>query len=416
MDENKTIQNDYEEINLFDYAVVILKHKEFIVKTTLGAMVIAGVFSLFITPTYQAETKILPPQNASSSMSSLMASQMGIPASVLGVKTTNDLYLALLKTHNVSDYVIDRFNLMMVYRKTSREATRQALNASLVVGDDKKSGIIIIGFQSRNPQQAADIANAYVEGLQKLNNNLAVTEAGQRRLFFEEQLKNAKESLIKSEEDLKYFQQRTGTIKIDDEAKAVIGTVAEMRAKISAKEVQLRVMRGYATPENPDLQRLQDETTALKDQLRQMESKDRSGDDSVSTVGKMSSLGTEYIRRTREFRYNEALYEILMKQFEAAKLDESKDAALLQIVEKAEAPEKRIKPQRKDMVVKTGALFFVLSLMFVFFRGALDGFISDPLNRTTVVNIKACLDFTQLKKDLRLDYLASKGRNFFSKR
>jgi len=415
MEENKPQQQE-DEINLLEYVILILKRKEFIIKTTLAAMVLAAVISLVIPPTYLAETKILPPQSGNSSMASLMASQMagmGIPVSALGVKTTNDLYMSLLKTKPVADYVIDKFDLMR--KAKSREKARKVLADNLVVRDEKKSGIIIVGFQHRKPKQAADIANAYVEGLQDLNNKLAVTEAGQRRLFFEEQLKNAKENLIKSEENLKYFQQRTGTIKIDDEAKAVIGTVAEMRAKISAKEVQLRVMKSYATQENPDLQRLQDETFALKEELRKMESKNRPGDDSVPTVGKMSSLGTEYIRRMREFRYNEALYEILIKQFEAAKLDESKDAALLQIVEKAEAPEKRIKPQRRKIIVNTGALVLILSLVFVFLSSYSVEFYSNPVRRMEIARLKELCDLTRLVKELRLDFLLNSAKAVIKK-
>jgi len=415
MEENKS-QLQEDEINLLDYLIIILKHKEFIIKTTLVAMVVVAVISLFIPPTYLAETKILPPQGGNSSMSSIMASQMGISASVLGVKSTNDLYMALVKTRGVADYVIDKHDLMSEYKNKSREGTRRILAANLVVQDDKKSGLITIGFQYQKPGKAAEIANAYIEGLQSINNSLAVTEAGQRRLFFEEQLKNAKENLIKSEENLKYFQQRTGTIKIDDEAKAVISTVAEMRANISAKEVQLRVMRSYATTENPDLQRLQDETLALKEELRKMESKNRPGDDSVPTVGKMSSLGTEYIRRMREYRYNEALYEILMKQLEAAKLDESKDAALVQIVERAEAPEDRIKPQRRKMVSNTGIIVLILSVISVFLASYYRGLVSNPASKAEIDRVKESLDFSQLIKDFRLDVAAQKVRQLIKKR
>lgn len=404
MEENKP-QPQEDEINLLEYVIVILKHKEFIIKTTLAAMLIAAVVSLLIPPTYLAETKILPPQSGNSSMASLMASQMGFPAAALGIKTTNDLYTALLKTNGVADYVIDKHDLMRKYKTKSRGDTRQVMADSLLVSDDKRSGLITVGFQHRKPQYAADIANAYVEGLQDFNNHLAITEAGQRRLFFEEQLKNAKENLIKSEENLKHFQQRTGTIKIDDEAKAVIGTVAEMRAKISAKEVQLRVMKSYATMENPDLQRLQDETLALKEELRKMESNNRIEDDSVPTVGKMSSLGTEYIRRMREFRYNESLYEILIKQFEGAKLDESKDAALVQIVEKAEAPEKKIKPKRRNIVVKTGLALFVFSLIVVIVMDHWNNVVLNPVNKYFVQNIRQLLSLNQLIAELKIDVL-----------
>lgn len=368
MQESKTKVTHTGEIFIMDYVNEFLRYKKFVFRVVIGVMVAVALVSLLIPSKYIAETKILPPQSGNSSMASLMATQMagmGLPAAGLGMKSSNDLYLALLKTRPVADYVIGNNDLLNAYKSKSKSKVRRFLAKNLIVRDDKKSGIISVGFRYSDPQKAAEIANAYVQGLQVLMNTLAVTEAGQRRLFFEEQLKAAKENLIKSEESLKYFQQRTGTIKIDDETKAVIGTVAEMRARISAKEVQLRVMRSYATPENPDLLRLQDENRALKEELRRMESNSRQEDDTVPTLGKMSSIGTEYIRRMREFKYNEALYDILMKQFEAARIDESRDAAIVQVVEQAEVPEDRSSPNVKSNTVKAGAIALFLILFLI---------------------------------------------------
>lgn len=408
------IQPEEADKNLLDYVLIVLNRKELIIKATLLGVCAAAVYSLFVPAVYIAETKILPPHGGNSSMSSLMVSQMGFSPAALGLKNTNELYISLFRTRGVIDYVIDKCGLVNIYRGKSKEKIRELTSAGLVVRDDKKSGIITLGFKYRNPQKAADIANAFVEGLQGFNNNLAVTEAGQRRLFFEEQLKSARENLIRSEESLKFFQQRTGTIKIDDEAKAVIGTVAEMRAKISAKEVQLRVMKSYATTENPDLQRLQAETLAFKEELKKMESRS-SPDDTVPTVGKMSNLGTEYIRRMREFRYNEALYEILMKQFEAAKLDESRDAALVQIIEKAEAPETRVAPQRRKMVLNAGIVSFLISIVFVLLAHFYTETVNSPENKAAIYRLEHALDFTQLANDLKLDSIVLKIKGFIDK-
>ncbi|MCK4936920.1 MAG: hypothetical protein KAR84_08715, partial [Elusimicrobiales bacterium] len=345
-------QPSNDEINLLDYLIVILKHKGVILKATFGAMIIAVIISLFLPSMYRAETKILPPQKASSSMS-IFASQMsgmGISPSMLGMKDANSLYVSLLKTKPVSDYVIKELDLLTKLEMESKEGARKILSGGLRIADDKRSGIMTISYEHRNPKLSADIANAFINGLRNLNNSLAVTEASQRRLFFEEQLKYAKNSLIESEEGLQSFQQKTGTIKIDDQAKAAIEETSLIRARISGKEVGLRVMKTYATSQNPDLQKLENEISALKEQLSKLESKNI-GDDSLFSTGKLSVLGAEYIRKMREFKYNEVLYEILMKQYGAAKLDEARDASIIQVVEKAEAPEKRFKPQRKKIVV-----------------------------------------------------------------
>jgi len=413
MQENKT-QSQEDTINILEYIVVVLKHKEFIIKTTLVAVFVAGIVSFLIPPTYLAETKILPPQTGNSSMASLMASQiagMGVSSSAFGMKSSNDLYVALLKTHKVSDYIIDKCDLFSVYKTQSRERLRQILLENLAVNDDRKSGILTIGFVHRVPSKAAEIANAYVGGLQNLNNSLAVTEAGQRRLFFEEQLKNAKEALVVSEDALKSFQQRTGTIKIDEETKAVAESVADMRAKISAKEVQLRVMRTYATSENPDFIRLQDEVQALRQELGKVESKATAGDVPGFTVGKLSSMGTEYLRRMREFKYRESLYEIFLKQYSAAKLDESRDAALIQIVEPAENPKSKFKPSKRKIVLNTLVFVFPFSIIWVFVSGYLCNLKAAMYTGRNKEIIDAHLDFSLLVKEFYIPQIVAKIKN-----
>lgn len=413
MKEPIHMQSD-ESINLFDYLVLLLKHKELIIKTTLAVMLVTAIVSFAIPPLYLAETKVLPPSSGSSSMASLMASQiagLGITSSSLGIKTATDLYVSLLRTRGVLDYVIDNQKLQEYYRGKSRNSIRSLLLNNLNVYAEDGSGILIVGFKHRDPQKAAELANAFVEGLQNLNNHLAVTEASQRRLFFEEQLKGAKETLIASEDALKSFQQRTGTIKIDDEAKAVINTVAEMRAKISAKEVQLRVMRTYATPENPDILRLQDETQALKEELRKAESRTRMDGDPVPNVGRISSLSTEYLRRMRDFKYNESLYEILLKQYEAAKMDESRDATIIQVVEKAEPPDSKVSPKRKELISRMGVAAFLVMVLFVLLRE----FINNLQRKSAgeFIRLKETLDFNALIRDLKLDLLFGKLESIY---
>lgn len=370
MPQNHLKQNDNnDDINLLDYLIVILKHKSFIIKATLGAMIIAAVISLVLPKTYRAETKILPPQKSGSSMSAFFASQMGsmgLSPSMIGMKGTNKLYVALLKTRPVLDYVAGKLNLEEYYGAGSGYKVRKILSSNLMVTDDRKSGIITVACADKNPGMSAKIANSFIEGLDNLNNRLAVTEAAQRRLFFEKQLEKAKESLIESEEDLQKFQQKTGTIKVDAEAEAAIEGTSKIKAEISAKEVELRVMRNYATEQNPDLQKLKEKISALKEQLRKFES--RSSDDAIFSTKKLSALGTQYLRKMREFKYNESLYEIMLKQYESARLDESRDASIIQVVEKAEAPEKRWKPRRKKIVLNTGLVVFFFSIMLVFVR------------------------------------------------
>ena len=398
--EERQIQQE-DEINLFDYLIVLLKRKRLIMGITFGAAIITAIISLIMPPIYRAETKILPPQQGSS-MATQFLSQLGSAAGLIGgavggavgIKTPNDLYIGLLKSRPVLDGVIDRFKLMELYKTKSRENARRGLADTLKARDDKKSGIITIGVEDKDPKRAADMANAFVEELKNMNKGLAVTEAGQRRLFFEEQLKDTKEALIKAEDSMEGFQERTGAIKIDEQAKAVIEGIANLRAQIAAKEVGLKVMRTYATPQNPDIQRAEEELRGMREQLGRLET--RSGGhnpDPLMPTGRIPGVGTEYIRKLREFKYQEALYEILLKQYEAARLDEARDAALIQVIEKAIPPEKRVKPKRKQMVMIAtfSGLFF--SVFAAFFMEYIEKLKSNPEDKVRLEAIKKNANF-----------------------
>lgn len=381
-----------EEINLLDLLIVLAKRKGLILGITFGAAIITAVVSLIMTPIYKAETKILPPQQGSSSMASQLVGQLGglagLAGGAIGLKTSNDLYIALLKSRPILDNIIDKFKLMELYKAKYREDARKTLGSALKAQDDKKSGIISIGVEDKDPKMAADIANTFVEELRDYNKKLALTEASQRRLFFEEQLKDAKEALIKSEEAMQGFQEKTGALKIDDQAKAVIEGIAQLRAQIAAKEIELRVMRSFATAQNPDLQRVEAELGGLKAEMAKLETRGGSGYDPLMPTGRMPQVGTDFIRRMRDLKYNETLYEIMAKQYEMAKLDEAKDAAIIQVIEKAIPPEKKIKPKRSQMVMIATVTGFFLSVFAAFFMEFLEKTKADPNTREGLERLK----------------------------
>ncbi|MBI4839009.1 MAG: chain length determinant family protein, partial [Nitrospirae bacterium] len=349
--------------------------------------------SLILPSKYMAETKILTPQQGSSSMASQFINQLGgagvFAGGALGVKTPNDLYTEMLKSRAVLDRVIDRFDLTNSYKTKSREDVRSMLvKEMLSAKDDKKSGIITIGVEDKNPQKAADLANAFVEELKNVSQGLAVTEAAGRRLFFEEQLKDAKEALIKSEESLRGFQERTGAVKMDEQAKAVIEGMAQLRAQIAAKEVELKVMRTYSTASNPDLQKTEEALKGLKAELGKLEARGGGKHDTFMPAGRMPEIGTEYTRKIRDFKFNETLYGLLTQQFEAAKLDEARDSAIIQVIDKAIPPERRFKPKRTQMVMVAGISGFVISVFIAFFMEFIEKSSENPETRQRFETIK----------------------------
>ncbi len=212
------------------------------------------------------------------------------------------------------------------------------------------------------------MANAFVEELKSLAGGLAISEAGQRRMFFEEQIRHTKESLSRAEEEVKGFQQRTGAFQIDAQAKAIIEGIANLRARIAAKEVEAKVLRSFATAQNPDLQRIEEEVRALRVELEKIESGKGRGFDPLMSSERVPAMGMEYLRKLRQLKYNETLYELLVKQYELAKLDEARDAVVIQVIDRAVPPERKSRPKRALIVLMTMATGFTLMLFIILLR------------------------------------------------
>ena len=209
------------------------------------------------------------------------------------------------------------------------------------------------------------MANAFVEELKSLAGGLAISEAGQRRMFFEDQIRQTKESLARAEEEIKGFQQRTGMFQVDAQARAIIEGIARLRAGIAVKEVEAKVLRSFATAQNPDLQRVEEEIRALRVELEKVETSKGSGFDPLMSSGRVPEMGTEYLRKLRQLKYNETLYELLSKQYELAKLDEARDAVVIQVIDRAVPPERKSRPKRALIVLLATVAMLFLSVFIV---------------------------------------------------
>src|SRR6266702_3591979 len=265
-----------------------------------------------------------------------------VAGGALGVRNPNDLYVGMLRSRTVADSLIARFELAKVYEQALQSGTRLALqgNTSIVSGRD---GIITVEVDDKDPKRAADIANAYVDELMKLSKVLAVTEASQRRLFFERQLEQAKDSLTTAEIAARQGLQKGGLAQVDAQGRSMIAVTARLRAEISVKEVQLGAMRTFAAEGNPELQRTQQELEALRRELSRVE-----GSSSVAAIGRgdaPGNRGLDNLGLLRDVKYYEFLYELLAKQYELAKIDEAKDATVVQVMDRAIEPDRKSKPR-----------------------------------------------------------------------
>ena len=318
------------EISLLDLWAVLIHRKRFIAGFTLLITAATAVTVFLWPPSFSAEAVILPPQQQSSSLSALASgalgglSSLGMAAS-LGLKNPGDLYIGILKSRTIADNIVNEFHLQQVYGTKLLSDTRKNLGRHTAISSGKDS-LITISVEDRDPQRAASLANAYVDQLYKQNSRLALTDAAERRLFFEQQLTQEKDALANAETALKTTQQSTGLIVPTGQAEALIRSAAQLRAEIASRQVELHSMQSYATDQNPQVQLLQREISAMQSQLGQLESK---GGGMEVPAGKLPEASLQYIRALRDLKYHETLYELLAKQYEAARIDEAKQAPLI---------------------------------------------------------------------------------------
>ena len=357
---------DDKEIDLKALLLALWDGRKPIIAFTLGVGLLALGVSLALPPVFTATATILPPQQQSSGLSAALGSLGALAGGGGGLKNPNELYVAMMKSQTVSDRLIERFDLKKRLQKESQSAARMALSASVTIAA-AKSGLIEISVDDKDPKFAAALANAFVDELKALNQRLAVTDAGKRRLFFEKQLHEVRTDLRNAENRLQQLQQETGLVVPEGQVGVIIKNVAELKAKIAAKEVELSAMRTFATDQNPDYVRAVQALTTMKQQLAGFEENSGGGGLSMG-AGNLPKNSLSYIRALREIKYNETLFELLAKQYEVAKVEESKDSSLIQVLDVATVPDHKSKPKRASIVLSGLFLGMFAGMVWVLFR------------------------------------------------
>jgi tyrosine-protein kinase Etk/Wzc len=386
-----------QEIDLLELALAFLKRKKFIFGGTLAFTIVAIVAFLVVSPMYEAYSILMPPQQSAASMSAQLMTAVGGTLGGLiggGTATTGELYVGLLKSPAILDPIIDEFDLMHRYNLDTRVETRKMLSEEILtaVVDAENGGIISVTVQDTDPQRAAAISNAFVTKLTKLFDRVSDSEAGRRRIFFEGELRKAHDALGNAEDQFRSFQEASGVIKMDDQSSALLQGIASLRAQIAAKEVQMQVMRTYATDSNPDLKKADEEVHALKEQLKKLEEKEKNhlGDTTITT-GQIPGLGTEYLRIIREFKFRQDLYELLIKQYEGARLDEARESGQVQVVSAATPPDRKAKPKMIWVLVLSLVPGFILFTLWGFAYEFLEKVRQNPKNETGLAQFRNLL-------------------------
>lgn len=371
------------ELSFLDALQLLADNVKTIILIPIMVGILVLIYSYTINPTFTASTKFLPPQQQQSSAASMLQSLGalgGLASAASGIKNPADQYVAFLKSQSLKDSLIDRFDLMKRYGTTSREITSKKLSENIQIINGK-DGFIIVEANDIDPSFAAHLANAHVDELGKLLTRIAVTEAQQRRFFFEKQLLKTKENLEQAELELKAVGINSNSIKADP--KATIEGLAKLSANITAQEIKIRTLRGYLSESSPDFKQALIELEAMRSQLLSARK--------TENLSKSEADPSNYAGRYRNYKYHETLFELFSRQYEIARVDESREGPLIQVLDIAKPPEFKSSPKKAEMTIKATLYVSFSLLIFIFLRHAFYNAYQMPLNKLKLKRIRLSL-------------------------
>lgn len=347
------VEDQDDEISLVEIIGIIKENIKFLIAFPLFCGVAALGGSFLIKPTFTAETTFLPPQQQQSAAAAMLqglGSLGGLAGAASGLKNPADQYVAFIKSRSVQDALVKRFELIDRYEAELHEDALRSLEKNVRISAGK-DGLIKIEADDTEPAFSAELANAHVEELRKLLSRLAVTEAQQRRAFYERQLEQSKAKLAQAQADLQGSGIQEGALRA--EPRMAAETYAKLKAEVTSAQVKIQAMRSYFSEQSPEFKLAQSNLQALSDQLKRTE------------AANQGSTDGGYFAKYREFKYQEVLFEMYAKQFELAKLDEAREGSIIQVVDVAQAPQRKSKP-KKALIALTATLaagFFALVLV-----------------------------------------------------
>jgi len=361
------------EINLLDVLIALGKEKLTVIGVTVLAAIAGVVISLITPPTYVARTSIMPAQQGggASALAGLsgLAGLAGLSGMSGSVKSSDQMYIAFMRSQSVQMALIYQLKLNERYRSKNLEEARRDLTNNVSITADKSSGLLLIDAEDGDAEFAAQLANQQVHELNVILTRLAVTEAQQRRLYFEQQIAKAQQNLPMLETRFKDAQRKSGV-----EVASLLSEYGSLPGQIAAKELQLQILSRFATLQSPEIKRLSTEISALRSQLSRYELAQAKGSDKANTTGNVkatSPFQQEASQAYTTLKIQESLLEGFVHQLEVAKVDEAKEGPPVQVLDIARAPEVRAKPKRTKLVIAYTVTGLVVGLVLAMLKALL---------------------------------------------
>ncbi len=364
--------------SFIDYVEVIVRWRKFILRNVLVVAIVAAAISMVLIHKYTVTTTILPPNPEQQSMLGLLS--VNVPSALSGLArigggmlpgltTPSDLYAAIMKSQRIRRTIVEKYNLKKEFKAKTEIDALNALDGITKIAVSPE-GIISVSVTYKNKYLAADIANSFIEELDKFNTETAMTVGKRYRMFIEKRLGENIDSLAVAEETLRKFQEQHRTIALDIEIENIIGTIAKLKSSIILLEVKRGALSASSQFDNPFLRDVNRELNELKKQLAKIEfgradSTKEFGAGFSVPLAMIPEVSLEYVRLLRDVKVQEAIYELLTQQYEQAKIMEVKDTPTVQILDEAKPPEKRSFPRRTLIVIIAIICAFAFGVLYV---------------------------------------------------
>jgi capsule polysaccharide export protein KpsE/RkpR len=371
-------------------ATILWEHRRLLVRITGIALLVSLGIAFAIPKRYKAVTSIMPPEQQGSGATLLTAlagrtgGVSGLAGSLFSAHSTVALYENLLQSGTVADHLIDRFHLQQVYRNRYRVDTARHLARATSITDDKKSGVITIEVLDTDPVRARDMAQAYLDELNKLVNQTSTSAARQERIFIERRLQSVQTDLETAQLQLSEFSSRNSTIDLTDQTRAMVDSAARIQAQILVEQSGLEGLRQVYGDGNVKVRESTARIASLQHQLNEMSgssaplaadsgvngSEESNGDrNSISPpLRQLPRLAVPYADLYRRVKVQEGVYELLTQQYEVARMEEAKDVPVVSVIDPPGVPEKKSYPPRLLLTLLLTACTFLIAAAILLMR------------------------------------------------
>ena len=357
---------------------VLWDGRRFIAKMALIGLM-SGILVAFLLPKrYTSTAKLMPPDGQSSSgmamlgaLSGKVGGLAGVAGDLLGGGGSGPLFIGILQSQTVQERLVQRFDLKRVYGDRLDEDARKDLAERTGVGEDRKSGIISISVDDRDPHRAAAIAQAYVEELNRLSAELSTSAAHRQRVFLEERLKAVKLDLDQAAVDFSQFSSKNSAIDIKEQGRAMVEAAAQLQGELIAAESEKKGLEAIYASGNPRVRAIDARVMELRKQLEKLGGE---GDGLAApaalypSIRQLPLLGVQYADLYRRTKIQETVFEALTQQYELAKVQEAKETPAIKVLDPARVPERRSFPPRTNITIMFASFGFAAGVFWLIVR------------------------------------------------